>query len=154
MQGGRGGAGAGSARGVTTVDVLLRVVANLGGGYAGAMAANRPTQRDDVTVTPINPRPAFVDRARSCNKVAGGSHDAVVDYREIPGEGDFAVVDGTLIPAAAHTLLTCPYTERKRLTVSRPARVPRRIAPSHPLRNRSALRRGATAATIDACRDE
>jgi NADH dehydrogenase len=34
----------------------------IGGGYAGVMAANRLTQRDDVTVTLINPRPASVNR--------------------------------------------------------------------------------------------
>lgn len=36
----------------------------IGGGYAGVMAANRLTQRDDVTVTLINPRPTFVERLR------------------------------------------------------------------------------------------
>lgn len=30
----------------------------IGGGYADITAANRLTQRDDVTVTLINPRPA------------------------------------------------------------------------------------------------
>jgi NADH dehydrogenase FAD-containing subunit len=34
----------------------------IGGGYACVMAANRLTQRDDVTVTVINPRPLFVLR--------------------------------------------------------------------------------------------
>jgi len=37
----------------------IRVVV-VGGGCAGVMAANRLTQRDDVTVTLINPRPNFV----------------------------------------------------------------------------------------------
>jgi NADH dehydrogenase len=32
----------------------------IGGGNAGAMAANRLTQSHDVTVTLINPRPTFV----------------------------------------------------------------------------------------------
>jgi choline dehydrogenase-like flavoprotein len=34
----------------------------IGGGYAGVMVANCLTQRDDVTVTLINPRPTFVER--------------------------------------------------------------------------------------------
>ena len=56
----------------------------IGGGYAGVMAANRLTQRDDVAVTLINPRPAFVERIR-LHQLVGGSHDAVVDYRDGPG---------------------------------------------------------------------
>jgi NADH dehydrogenase len=36
----------------------------IGGGYAGVMAANRLTQRSDVAVTLINPRPRFVHRIR------------------------------------------------------------------------------------------
>ncbi|MEV8530770.1 FAD-dependent oxidoreductase [Streptomyces sp. NPDC051211] len=64
----------------------------IGGGYAGVMAANRLTQRDDVTVTLINPRPTFVERIR-LHQVVGGSHDAVVDYREVLAEGVRLVVD-------------------------------------------------------------
>jgi NADH dehydrogenase len=64
----------------------------IGGGYAGVMAANRLTQRDDVTVTLINPRPSFVERIR-LHQLVGGSHDAVVDYREILAEGIQLVVD-------------------------------------------------------------
>ena len=56
----------------------------IGGGYAGVMAANRLTQRDDVTVTLINPRPTFVERIR-LHQLVGGSDDAVVDYRGRPG---------------------------------------------------------------------
>ncbi|MEV5548428.1 FAD-dependent oxidoreductase [Streptomyces sp. NPDC052309] len=58
----------------------------IGGGYAGVMAANRLTQRHDVTVTLINPRPAFVPRLR-LHQLVGGSHDAVVDYREVLAGG-------------------------------------------------------------------
>ena len=54
----------------------------IGGGYAGVMAANRLTQRDDVAVTLINPRPKFVHRIR-LHQLVGGSNDAVVDYSEI-----------------------------------------------------------------------
>ncbi|MGX1886856.1 NAD(P)/FAD-dependent oxidoreductase [Streptomyces sp. NPDC055287] len=64
----------------------------IGGGYAGVMAANRLTQRDDVTVTLINPRPAFVERIR-LHQLVGGSHDAVVDYRKVLAEGVRLVVD-------------------------------------------------------------
>jgi len=64
----------------------------IGGGYAGVMAANRLTQRDDVTVTLINPRPTFVHRVR-LHQLVGGSDDAVVEYREVLGEGVRLVVD-------------------------------------------------------------
>ncbi|MER5431943.1 FAD-dependent oxidoreductase [Streptomyces sp. NPDC002588] len=76
----------------------------IGGGYAGVMAANRLTQRDDVTVTLINPRPTFVERIR-LHQLVGGSHDAVVDYRKILGERVGLVVDTvTLIDTAERTL--------------------------------------------------
>lgn len=64
----------------------------VGGGYAGVMAANRLTQRDDVTVTLINPRPTFVQRVR-LHQVVGGSHDAVVDYRDVLAKRVRLVVD-------------------------------------------------------------
>ncbi|MDR6974800.1 NADH dehydrogenase FAD-containing subunit [Streptomyces sp. 3330] len=54
----------------------------IGGGYAGVMAANRLTQRDDVTVTLINPRRTFVERIR-LHQLVGGSDDAVVDYAKV-----------------------------------------------------------------------
>ncbi|HEY6745171.1 MAG TPA: FAD-dependent oxidoreductase [Mycobacteriales bacterium] len=54
----------------------------VGGGYAGVMAANRLTQRNDVDVTLISPRPRFVHRMR-LHQLVAGSHDAVVDYSEI-----------------------------------------------------------------------
>jgi 2-polyprenyl-6-methoxyphenol hydroxylase-like FAD-dependent oxidoreductase len=50
----------------------------IGGGYAGVMAANRLTQRDEVTVTLINPRTSFVERLH-LHQLVGGSHEAVVD---------------------------------------------------------------------------
>ncbi|MET9297019.1 FAD-dependent oxidoreductase [Streptomyces sp. NPDC003077] len=64
----------------------------IGGGYAGVMAANRLTRRDDVTVTLINPRPTFVERIR-LHQLVGGTHDAVVGYREVLGKGVGLVVD-------------------------------------------------------------
>ena len=76
----------------------------VGGGYAGVMAANRLTQRDDVTVTLINPRPAFVDRIR-LHQLVGGSDDAVVDYRKILADGVRLVVDTvTRIDAAGRSV--------------------------------------------------
>ena len=56
------------------------------------MAANRLTQREDVTVTLINPRSTFVERIR-LHQLVGGSRDALVDYREVLGEGIRLVVD-------------------------------------------------------------
>ncbi|MFD9466090.1 NAD(P)/FAD-dependent oxidoreductase [Streptomyces sp. NPDC060027] len=72
----------------------------IGGGYAGVMAANRLTQRDDVSVTLINPRPSFVERIR-LHQLVGGSNDAVVDYRDVLADGVRLVVDSvTSIDAA------------------------------------------------------
>ncbi|MFC8362213.1 NAD(P)/FAD-dependent oxidoreductase [Streptomyces griseorubiginosus] len=64
----------------------------IGGGYAGVMAANRLTRRDDVTVTLINPRPVFVERIR-LHQLVGGTHPAVVEYRKVLAEGVRLVVD-------------------------------------------------------------
>ncbi|MFJ7159164.1 NAD(P)/FAD-dependent oxidoreductase [Streptomyces sp. NPDC101118] len=58
----------------------------IGGGYAGVMAANRLTQRDDVTVTLINPRPSFVHRIR-LHQLVAGTDEAVVDYRDVLADG-------------------------------------------------------------------
>lgn len=46
----------------------------IGGGYAGVLAANRLTQRDDTSVTLINARPHFVERIR-LHQLIAGSHD-------------------------------------------------------------------------------
>ncbi|WP_406354838.1 FAD-dependent oxidoreductase [Streptomyces sp. NBC_01635] len=76
----------------------------IGGGYAGVMAANRLTRRDDVTVTLINPRPDFVERIR-LHQLVGGSHDAVLDYRRVLAEGVRLVVDSvTHIDAAGRSV--------------------------------------------------
>lgn len=76
----------------------------VGGGYAGVMAANRLTQRHDVTVTVINPRNVFVPRLR-LHQLVGGTHDAVVDYQEVLAEGVELVVDNaTHIDATGRTV--------------------------------------------------
>ncbi|WP_174187484.1 NAD(P)/FAD-dependent oxidoreductase [Nocardia barduliensis] len=76
----------------------------LGGGYAGVMAANRLTQRDDVAVTVINPRALFVPRLR-LHQLVGGTHDAVVDYAEVLADGVRLVVDSaTRIDAAGRSV--------------------------------------------------
>ncbi|MET1007960.1 MAG: FAD-dependent oxidoreductase [Propionibacteriaceae bacterium] len=76
----------------------------LGGGYAGVMSANRLTQRDDVTVTLINPRPSFVERIR-LHQLVGGSHPAVVDFTDILAERVRLIVDtATLINASERTV--------------------------------------------------
>lgn len=54
----------------------------IGGGYAGVMAANRLTQRKDVAVTLVNPRPMFVHRIR-LHQLVAGVDQAVVDYSKI-----------------------------------------------------------------------
>ena len=77
----------------------------IGGGYAGVMAANRLTGRDDVTVTLINPRATFVERIR-LHQLAGGSDDAVVDYREVLAASVRLVVDTATRIDAAGRLVT------------------------------------------------
>ncbi|MGV9289053.1 NAD(P)/FAD-dependent oxidoreductase [Streptomyces sp. NPDC003719] len=77
------------------IDVVV-----IGGGYAGVMAANRLTQRGDVSVTLINPRPTFVHRVR-LHQLVGGTGSAVVDYQEVLAERVRLVVDSvTRIDAA------------------------------------------------------
>ncbi|WP_063064280.1 NAD(P)/FAD-dependent oxidoreductase [Nocardia violaceofusca] len=76
----------------------------IGGGYAGVMAANRLTQRDDVRVTVINPRQVFVPRLR-LHQLVGATHEAVVDYPDVLAEKVRLVVDSvTRIDAAGRTV--------------------------------------------------
>jgi NADH:quinone reductase (non-electrogenic) len=76
----------------------------VGGGYAGVMAANRLTQRKDVSVTLVNPRPRFVERIR-LHQLITGSHAAVVDYRTVLAAGVALVVDrATRVDTAARRL--------------------------------------------------
>ncbi len=76
----------------------------IGGGYAGALAANRVRMRDDVAVTLVNPRPKFVERIRLHQHVAG-NYDATVGYDTLLGEDVRLVVDtATRIDAAARAV--------------------------------------------------
>lgn len=76
----------------------------VGGGYAGVLAANRLTQRDDVTVTLVNPRPAFVERIR-LHQLVAGSDDAVADFEAVLAQRVRLVVDSvTQIDAAERTV--------------------------------------------------
>ncbi|MEV0158202.1 FAD-dependent oxidoreductase [Micromonospora sp. NPDC050686] len=76
----------------------------VGGGYAGVMAANRLTQRDDVTVTLINPRSNFVHRIR-LHQLVVGTGDPVVGYRDILADRVRLVVDtANRIDAAERTV--------------------------------------------------
>lgn len=86
-----------------TVTENISVVV-VGGGYAGVMAANRLTQREDVAVTLINPRPDFVHRIRLYQFV-GGTGDAVVGYHEVLADRVRLVVDtATQIDPAERTV--------------------------------------------------
>ncbi|GMA26479.1 NADH dehydrogenase [Luteimicrobium album] len=64
----------------------------LGGGYAGVMAADRLTQRDDLAVTLVNPRGTFVERIR-LHQLVAGTDDAVVEYRDVLAEDVRLAVD-------------------------------------------------------------
>ncbi|MCT2589788.1 FAD-dependent oxidoreductase [Streptomyces sp. N2-109] len=76
----------------------------IGGGYAGVMAANRLTLRDDVTVTLINPRPDLVHRVR-LHQLVGGSDDAIIAYQDVLAEGVRLMVDSvTRIDAAERSV--------------------------------------------------
>lgn len=63
------------------------------GGYAGVMAADRLTQRGDMTVTLVDPRPTFVHGVRP-HRLVGGTGSAAVGYQEVLAEGVRPVVDG------------------------------------------------------------
>jgi NADH dehydrogenase len=62
----------------------LRVVV-IGGGYSGALAANRLQQRSDIDITVINARPIFVERIRLHQMVAG-SGEATKDLTAMLGK--------------------------------------------------------------------
>ncbi len=64
----------------------------IGGGYAGAFAANHLRLRNDVDITLVNPRPKFVERIR-LHQLVAGNHDATADYGSLLGDGIGLVVD-------------------------------------------------------------
>ncbi|SEH66212.1 NADH dehydrogenase [Mycolicibacterium rutilum] len=63
----------------------------LGGGYAGVMTANRLAPHASVTL--VNPRPAFVERIR-LHQLVAGNDDAVADYATVLADTVRLVVDG------------------------------------------------------------
>jgi NADH dehydrogenase len=76
----------------------------VGGGYAGVMAANRLTGRTGVDVTLINPRPAFVERIR-LHQLVAGNDDGVADYSAVLAPSVHLLVDGvTRIDAPARSV--------------------------------------------------
>ncbi|WP_378738192.1 NAD(P)/FAD-dependent oxidoreductase [Nocardia brasiliensis] len=76
----------------------------VGGGYAGAVAANHLRVRADIDVTLVNPRPNFVERIRLHQFVAGTS-EATADYDTLLGDGVRLVIDSaTRIDTTARTV--------------------------------------------------
>ncbi|QOR70722.1 FAD-dependent oxidoreductase [Ruania alkalisoli] len=86
----------------------------LGAGYAGVHAANRLTQREDVTVTLINPYPVFIERIR-LHQLAAGTGGAEVTLRDVLAPAVRLRIDtATTINAPDRTLTlasgeTMPY---------------------------------------------
>jgi NADH dehydrogenase len=64
----------------------------IGGGYAGALAANRLLTRRDVAVSLVNPRPEFVERIR-LHQLVADSGSATVDYADMLHPSVSLVVD-------------------------------------------------------------
>lgn len=85
-----------------TTEVLV-----IGGGYAGVMAANRLTRRNDVRVTLINPRTTFVHRIR-LHQLVAGTDEAVVGYRDVLAEGVRLTVDSVARIGAAERTRAFP----------------------------------------------
>jgi NADH dehydrogenase len=83
--------GAACLKGMTDFNAITKVVV-IGGGYAGAVAANRLRLRRDIEITLVNPRPQFVERMRLHQFVAG-THEAAIGYDTLLGAGVRFVVD-------------------------------------------------------------
>lgn len=73
------------------LDERVRVVV-LGGGYAGALAANRLQQNPSIDISVINPRPEFVERVR-LHELVAGSGEATVDLAGLLGARVRLIVD-------------------------------------------------------------
>lgn len=72
----------------------------IGGGYAGALAANRLRKNPEVQITLVNPRPHFVERIR-LHQVVAGTGEATIDMATMLGDDVELVVDtATRIDAA------------------------------------------------------
>jgi NADH dehydrogenase len=120
----------------------------IGGGYAGVMAANRLTQRDDLTPMLINPRPTFVERIR-LHQLVGGSYNPAHDYTEVLAERVRLVVDTvTQIDIVERSLslatggtVSYDYLIYAVGSVSAGARVPGAAEFAYPIANLEAARR-------------
>lgn len=64
----------------------------IGGGYAGALAANRLQQNREIAITIINPRPVFVERVR-LHELVARSGEATVELAKILGDSVNLIVD-------------------------------------------------------------
>jgi NADH:ubiquinone reductase (H+-translocating) len=64
----------------------------IGGGYAGAMAANHLRQRNDIDITLVNSRPVFVERIR-LHQLVAATGAATADYDSLLGDGIQLIVD-------------------------------------------------------------
>lgn len=79
----------------------------VGGGYAGALAANHLRQRPDIDITLVNPRPVFVERIR-LHQLVADTGTATADYATLLGDGIRLVVDTVdrIEPAGRRVLLS------------------------------------------------
>ena len=64
----------------------------IGGGYAGALAANRLRKNPDVDITVVNPRSAFVERIR-LHQLVVGSGSATLDLAGMLDPGVRLMID-------------------------------------------------------------
>lgn len=79
---------------------MTRVVI-IGGGYAGALAANRLRKNPDVRITLVNPRPEFVERIRLHQLVAGSSEATIGLSTMLADDVELVVDSAQRIDAAA-----------------------------------------------------